>query len=83
MEKSKKTKRVICPHCKGNGYITVPYQLAKEEVHAQCGVCDSEGELDAEQRDDLYVDSDGIHRLQQNGLRFEPMDHGVKRSNKT
>ena len=64
MEKSKKTKRVICPHCKGNGYITVPYQLAKEEVHAQCGVCDSEGEIYADQRDDIYIDADGIHRLQ-------------------
>ena len=64
MEKSKKTKKVICPHCKGNGYITVPYKLAKEEVQAQCGVCDSEGEINAEQRDDLYVDADGIHRLQ-------------------
>ena len=65
MEKSKKkTKKIICPHCKGNGYIRVPYKLAKEEITAQCGVCDSEGEIDAEQRDDLYVDSDGIHRLQ-------------------
>ena len=43
MEKSKKTKKIICPHCKGNGFVRVPYQLAKEEVHAQCGVCDSEG----------------------------------------
>jgi DnaJ-class molecular chaperone len=65
MEKSKKkTKRVICPNCKGNGYIRVPYKLAKEEVTAQCGVCDSQGEIDAEQRDDIYIDSDGIHRLQ-------------------
>ena len=64
MEKSKKTKRVICPHCKGNGYIRIPYKLAKEEVTAQCGVCDSEGEIAAEQRDDIYVDADGIHRLQ-------------------
>ena len=64
MEKSKKTKRVICPHCKGNGYIRIPYKLAKEEVTAQCGVCDSEGEIDVEQRDDIYVDADGIHRLQ-------------------
>ena len=64
MEKPKKNKKIICPHCKGNGFIRVPYQLAKEEVHAQCGVCDSEGEIYAEQRDDLYIDSDGIHRLQ-------------------
>ena len=35
----------------------------KKEVTAQCGVCDSEGEIDADQRDDIYVDADGIHRL--------------------
>jgi len=63
-ESKKKTKKVICPVCKGNGYIRVPYKLAREEVTAQCGVCESEGEIDADQRDDLYVDADGIHRLQ-------------------
>ena len=64
MEKSKKTKKIICPNCKGNGFVRVPYQLAKEEVHAQCGVCDSEGEIHAEEGIDIYVDADGIHRLQ-------------------
>ena len=65
MEKSKKkTKKVTCPHCKGNGFIRIPYQLAKEEITAQCGVCESQGEIDAEERNDLYVDADGIHRLQ-------------------
>jgi DnaJ-class molecular chaperone len=63
MEKSKKTK-IICPNCKGNGYVRVPYRLAKEEVTVQCGVCDSEGEIDADKADDIIVDSDGIHRLQ-------------------
>ena len=63
MAKSKKNK-IICPTCKGNGYIRVPYRLAREEVTAPCGVCDSEGEIDASQADDIIVDSDGIHRLQ-------------------
>jgi DnaJ-class molecular chaperone len=63
MEKSKKNK-IICPTCKGNGFIRVPYRLAKEEVTAQCGVCDSQGEVDAESVDDIIIDSDGIHRLQ-------------------
>ena len=63
MEKSKKNK-VICPTCKGNGYIRVPYRLAKEEVTAQCSVCNSEGEIDASQADDIIIDSDGFHRLQ-------------------
>jgi len=64
MEKVEKNNKIICPHCKGNGYIRVPYQLAKEEITAQCGMCNSEGEIDAEQCDDIYVDADGIHRLQ-------------------
>ena len=64
MEKDKKTKRVICPSCKGNGYIRIPYRLAKEEVTAQCGVCDSEGEVDEEKLDSIIIDADGFHRLQ-------------------
>ena len=63
MEKSKKNK-IICPVCKGNGYIKIPYRLAEEEVTAQCGVCDSEGEVDADSVDDIIIDSEGIHRLQ-------------------
>jgi len=63
MEKSKKNK-IICPTCKGNGFVRIPYRLAKEEITAQCGVCNSEGEVDAESVDDIIIDSDGIHRLQ-------------------
>ena len=63
MEKSKKSK-IICPTCKGNGFVRIPYRLAKEEVTAQCGVCNSEGEIDANEMDDIIIDSDGIHRLQ-------------------
>ncbi len=63
MEKSKKNK-IICPTCKGNGYVRVPYRLAKEEITAQCGVCDSEGEIDANEVNGIVIDSDGIHRLQ-------------------
>ena len=63
MEKSKKNK-ITCPTCKGNGFVRVPYRLAKEEVTAQCGVCDSQGEVDADSVDDIIIDADGIHRLQ-------------------
>ena len=63
MEKSKKNK-IICPTCKGNGFVRIPYRLAKEEVTAQCGVCNSQGEVDAESVDNIIIDSDGIHRLQ-------------------
>ena len=63
MEKSKKNK-IICPTCKGNGYIRVLYRLAEEEVTAQCGVCDSQGEVDAESVDNIIIDSDGFHTIQ-------------------
>lgn len=63
MEKSKKNK-IICPTCKGNGFVRIPYRLAKEEVTAQCGVCNSQGEVDAESVDNIIIDSDGIHRIQ-------------------
>ena len=67
MEKSKKKvkyNKVICPTCKGNGYVRIPYRLAREEVTAQCGVCDSEGEIDANEVDNIIIDSDGVHTLQ-------------------
>ena len=64
MADSKKKDKIICPTCKGNGYIRIPYRLAKEEVTAQCGVCDSEGEIYPDEADNIYIDSDGIHRLQ-------------------
>ncbi len=63
MASSKKNK-VICPTCKGNGFIRIPYRLAKEEITAQCSVCDSQGEVDASEVDNIIIDSDGIHRLQ-------------------
>ena len=54
MEKSKKTKKVICPHCKGNGYIRVIKEVQwpeKEEVIVvQCPMCDSEGEIEDVER---------------------------------
>ena len=37
--------KIICPTCKGNGFYRVPYHLAKEEMHASCNDCDSEGEI--------------------------------------
>ena len=57
MEKLKKAKVTvtICPTCKGNGFVRVPYQLVKEEVHAQCGVCDSEGEIYPDEIDDIII----------------------------
>ena len=59
-----KKNKAICPTCKGNGYIRIPFKLTKEHIVVQCTVCDSEGEIDADKIDDIIIDSDGIHRLQ-------------------
>jgi DnaJ-class molecular chaperone len=56
--------KVICPTCKGNGFIKVPFKLVKEEIIAQCTVCNSQGEINEDEVDDIIIDSDGIHRLQ-------------------
>ena len=32
--------KIPCPNCKGNGFVRVPYELAKEEIIVQCGVCE-------------------------------------------
>ena len=64
MEKDKKTERVICPSCNGNGYIKIPYRLVKEEQVAQCNICSSQGEVDEEKLDSIIIDADGFHRLQ-------------------
>jgi transcription elongation factor Elf1 len=50
MEKpNNKVKKVICPRCKGNGYIKIPHESVEKlnkPVIAQCTMCESEGEID-------------------------------------
>ena len=60
MEKSKKNK-VICPNCKGNGYVRIPYELAREEVVLfSVELCESsEGEVNEDEIDNIVIDSDG------------------------
>ena len=45
----KKTKKIVCPRCKGNGYIKIPHESVenlKKSVISQCAMCESEGEID-------------------------------------
>ena len=44
----KNTKKITCPRCKGNGYIKIPHESVEklhESVIAQCTMCESEGEI--------------------------------------
>jgi hypothetical protein len=38
-------KKIICPECKGNGYITINYQGEKKPYHKDCRYCNNQGEL--------------------------------------
>ena len=44
-----KPRKIICPRCKGNGYIKIPHESVEKlnkSVIAQCTMCKSEGEID-------------------------------------
>ena len=44
----KNTKKIICPRCKGNGYIKIPHESVEklnQAVISQCSMCESEGEI--------------------------------------
>jgi RecJ-like exonuclease len=36
---------IVCPECKGNGFVKVPYEQAREEQHANCTTCGAQGEV--------------------------------------
>ena len=57
-------KKVICPNCNGNGYVKLPQKMPDKERVAPCTVCNSQGEIDEDKVDSMYVDADGIHRMQ-------------------
>ena len=38
-------KKIICPKCKGNGYITRQYQSDKKPHYEDCKYCNNQGEL--------------------------------------
>ena len=64
--KLNRVKRIICPTCKGNGYIRVAANDApinNSEVH-QCWDCDSEGEFyETIEDNDLIDDGDNFDKL--------------------
>ena len=60
----KATKKIICPRCSGNGFFKVK-ESAERQVDkvVQCPMCNSQGEIDEEKNDTIYIDSDGLHRV--------------------
>ena len=57
-----KTKKIVCPRCTGNGYFKVKESAERlvDQV-VQCPMCNSQGEIDEEKANSIYVDADGLH----------------------
>jgi len=36
---------IVCPECRGNGFVRVPYEEAREELHVNCPECGAQGEV--------------------------------------
>ena len=57
-----KAKKIICPRCKGNGYIKIPHESVEKldkSVMTQCSMCESEGEIDE-------LEDSNMHKLTSN-----------------
>ena len=60
----KATKKLICPRCKGNGFFKVKESVERQvDTVVQCPMCISQGEIDEEKANTIYVDANGVHRV--------------------
>ena len=64
MANETKTKKIICPRCRGNGFFKVKESVEnpKDKI-VQCPMCNSQGEVDETKDDTIIVDADGLHRV--------------------
>ena len=62
-----KVKKIVCPRCRGNGYIKIPHESVEKlekSVIAQCTMCESEGEIDELESIDIPQFDDDPTRMQ-------------------
>ena len=62
-----KAKKITCPRCKGNGYIKIPHESVEnldKSVIAQCSMCESEGEIDEMESNNIPQLNDDPGRVQ-------------------
>ena len=43
--KMEEASKIICPQCRGNGYVRALLEEGREEMIADCNKCDNQGEL--------------------------------------
>ena len=53
---------MICPDCKGNGFIKAVLEEGREHIVVQCQTCDSEGEIYVDESEviESYIDADHV-----------------------
>ena len=53
---------MICPDCKGNGFIKAVLEEGREHVIVQCQTCESEGEIYVDESEviESYIDADHV-----------------------
>jgi len=51
---------MICPDCKGNGFIKAVLEEGREHIVVQCQTCESEGEIYVDESEviESYIDAD-------------------------
>ena len=60
----KKTKKIICPRCKGNGYFTIKESVDQPlDKVVQCPMCESEGEIDELKNNKIHQPNANPSRL--------------------
>ena len=60
----KKTKKIICPRCKGNGYFTIKESVDQPlDIVVQCPMCESEGEINEIENNNIPQFNDNPSRL--------------------
>ena len=66
-EPNHKVKKIVCPRCKGNGYLKIPHESVEKlekSVINQCTMCESEGEIDELESIDIPQFDDDPDRMQ-------------------
>ncbi len=64
MVKETKTKKIVCPRCRGNGFFKIKESVENPtDKVLQCPMCNSQGEIDEAKDDTIIVDADGLHRV--------------------
>ena len=53
---------MICPDCKGNGFIKAVLEEGREHIVVQCQTCESEGEIYVDESEviESYIDADHV-----------------------